>query len=334
MSQFHESSPSTGGKVQSFTLDSLPRTSHSQVVRHVALVLGGGGAAGNAWEIGVIAGLAEAGLDMTKAADLVVGTSAGATAAAQVRSGIPPAELLASVLSPPAQPGGQKRQLAPSLPMATVFERMRAISAAATSVSDLRRAMGEFGLESDSILGPAAGQRRATIAARLPRPEWPDTSMIVTAVDAYTGELAAFDRDSGVDLVDAVTASTALPGLVPTVSINGRRYIDGGVGGGENADLASGYANVLVLSPLGGRNQAPPEAGQFEGLRRPPEWGTDLASQVEALRKQGSRVEVITPDAGSRTAMGTNQMDPATRIPAARAGFAQGKHEATRVTFL
>jgi NTE family protein len=104
----------------------------------------------------------------------------------------------------------------------------------------------------------------------------------------------------------------------------------------ENADLASGYANVVVLSPLGGRSQTPrgaDPAGQFEGLQRSPEWGTDLASQVEALRKQGSRVEVITPDADSRAAMGTNQMDPATRIPAARAGFVQGMQEAARVTF-
>ena len=186
------------------------------MVHNVALVLGGGGAAGNAWEIGIIAGLAEAGLDMTEAADLVVGTSAGATAAAQVRSGIPAAELLASVLSPPVQPVGQNRERPPSLPMATVFERMRAIGAAATSAADLRRAMGAFGLESDSILGPGAGQRRAMVAARLPRPEWPDRPMIVVAVNAHTGELAAFDRDSGVDLVDAVTASTALPGLVPT----------------------------------------------------------------------------------------------------------------------
>ena len=126
--------------------------------------------------------------------------------------------------------------------------------------------------------------------------------MIVVAVDAHTGELAAFDRDSGVDLVDAVTASTALPGMVPTHSINGTHYINGGVRSTENADLASGYANVVVLSPFGGRSQTPPErapdpSGQFEGLRRSPEWGTDLASQVEALRKQGSHVEVITPDA-------------------------------------
>ena len=304
------------------------------MVHNVALVLGGGGAAGNAWEIGIIAGLAEAGLDMEEAADLVIGTSAGATAAAQVRSGMPAAELLASVLSPPVQPAGQNRERPPSLPMATVFDRMRAIGAAATSAADLQRAMGAFGLESDSTLEPGAGQRRATVAARLPRREWPDRPMIVTAVNAHTGELAAFDRDSGVDLVDAVTASTALPGLVPTVSINGARYIDGGVRSPDNADLASGYANVVVLSPLGGRSQAPQQAGQFEGLRRPPEWGTDLASQVEALRKQGSRVEVITPDADSRAAMGTNQMDPATRIPAARAGFAQGKQEVARMTFL
>jgi NTE family protein len=85
-----------------------------------------------------------------------------------------------------------------------------------------------------------------------------------------------------------------------------------------------------VLSPFGGRSGTLP-AGQFEGLRRLP--GADLESQVEALRKQGSRVEVITPDADSRAAMGTNQMDLATRIPAARAGFAQGKMEATRLTF-
>jgi NTE family protein len=303
-----------------------------QVVDNVALVLGGGGAAGNAWEIGVIAGLAEAGLDMTEAADLVVGTSAGATAAAQLRSGMPPAELLASVLSPPVQPVGQNRERPPSLPMATVFERMRAIGAAATSAADLQRAMGAFGLESDSILGPGAERRRAMVAARLPRREWPDRPMIVVAVNAHTGELVAFDRESGVELVDAVTASTALPGLVPTVSINGARYIDGGVRSPDNADLASGYANVVVLSPLGGVGAD--RAGQFEGLRRPPEWGTDLAGQVEALRKQGSRVEVITADADSGAAFGTNLTDPATRIPAARAGFAQGKHEATRVTFL
>src|ERR1700735_3660475 len=186
----------------------------------VALVLGGGGAAGNAWLIGIIAGLAEAGLDMTEAADLVIGTSSGATAAAQGRSGIPPAALLTAVLSPPVQPVGQSREVPPSLPMATVFERMRAIGAAATSAAHLQRAMGAFGIESDSILGPAAAElRRAMVAARLPRPEWPDRPMILVALDAHTGQMVEFDRDSGVDLVDAVTASTAMPGLADRKSV-------------------------------------------------------------------------------------------------------------------
>lgn len=298
--------------------------------KNVALVLGGGGAAGNAWQIGIIAGLAEAGIDMTEAADLVIGTSSGATAAAHVRSGIPPAKLLASILSESGQPVGQNRRLSPSLPMGTLFERMRAIGAAATSAADLQRAMGAFGLESDPALGPTAGeQRRAVVAARLPHPEWPDRPMIVVAVNAHTGELATFDRDSGVDLVDAVTAGTALPGLVPTHNINGTHYINGGVRSAENADLAAGYANVVVLAPFGRRSKTPPP-GQFEGLRRFP--GADLEGQVEGIRKQGSRVEVITPDADSQAAMGANQMDPATRIPAARAGFAQGRALAEQLT--
>jgi NTE family protein len=308
------------------------------MTHNVALVLGGGGAGGNAWTIGIIAGLAEAGLDLTEAADLVIGTSSGATAAAYVRSGMSPAELLESVLAERAQTVGQNRERPSSVPppvsMATVFERMRAIGAAAESAADLRRAMGAFGLESDAILGPAAAtQRRAIVAARLPRPDWPHKPMIVVAVDAHTGELAAFDRNSGVELADAITASTALPGVAPTHRINGAHYMNGGVRSSDNADLAAGYANVVVLSPLGGRSGPLPD-GQFEGLRRAPEWGTDLASQVEALRAQGSHVVVITPDADSRAALGTNQMDPSTRIPAARAGFAQGKSEATRVSLV
>ena len=159
--------------------------------------------------------------------------------------------------------------------------------------------------------------------------------MIVAAVNARIP--ASWLRSTAIpaiDLVDAVTAGTALPGMVPTHSINGTGYINGGVRSAENADLALGLCeDVVVLSPFGGRSGTLP-AGQFEGIRRSAEWGTDLASQVEALRKQGSRVEVIIPDADSRAAMGTNQMDPATRIPAARAGFTQGRQEATRVAFL
>ena len=296
----------------------------------VALVLGGGGAAGQAWQIGVIAGLAEAGLDLASAAALVIGTSSGATTAAWVRSGIPPAHLFVSVLSEPTRsmPPGRERPVSPSTD--ALFQRMRAIGAAAGSAAELQRAMGAFGLESDAGFPPeAADQRRAMVASRLPHHEWSDRAMVVAVLDAHTGALVTFDSGSGVDLVDAVTAATALPGGTPTVGIAGARYVNGGVRSAENADLASGYRNVVVLSPFGGRSGPLPE-GQFEGLRRFP--GTDLPSQVETLRGQGSHVELITPDVDSETAMGTNQMDPATRIPSARAGHAQGKRCAGRVT--
>lgn len=299
-----------------------------------ALVLGGGGAAGQAWMIGIIAGLAETGIDLTATADLVIGTSSGATAAAWVRSGIPAADLFASILAEPARPPGQtpqRPQPAPSsLPMNTVFEKVRAIGAAATSADDLRCRMGAFALETEGALDPAAAaQRRALVASRLPRAEWSERPMIIVAVNAHTGELAAFDRASGVDLADAVTASTALPGG-HTHAINGARYINGGVRSADNADLAAGYANVVVLTPFSQRS-GPLPPGQFEGIRRDPAWGNDLASQVNLLRSRGSRVDVISPDDASRAAMGVNQMDPATRIPSARAGFAQGQQEAARL---
>ena len=104
---------------------------------------------------------------MTEAADVVIGTSSGAIAAAQVRSGIPPDELLASVLSPRVQSAGQNQERPPALPLATVFERMRAIAAAAASAADLQRAMGAFGLECDAILGPTARQHRAVVARQV-----------------------------------------------------------------------------------------------------------------------------------------------------------------------
>ena len=49
-----------------------------------ALVLGGGGVAGIAWELGLLSGWAGEGVDVREA-DLVVGTSAGSVVGAQLR---------------------------------------------------------------------------------------------------------------------------------------------------------------------------------------------------------------------------------------------------------
>lgn len=273
-----------------------------------ALVLGGGGSAGNAWLIGVIAGLNERGLDVT-GADLVIGTSAGATAAAQI-AWSSPTDLLAGILDappphPPIRPGGRRATWRHHL------ERTNAIIAASSDLADMRRRSGADALELAAEAGEEARVRwRETVAARLPVHQWPEHTVHLTAVDAETGEPVVFDRDSGVDLVDAVAASCAGG---PAYRIGKSGYIDGGYRrSSENADLAAGAERVLVLSPLGGRT------------RHPAAWRSDLAAQVEELEAGGSAVEKILPGGDSLTAFGDNMMSPTTRPPAARAGYAQG----------
>ena len=174
-----------------------------------ALVLGGAGSAGNAWEIGVIAGLFDAGLDVTDA-DLTIGTSAGATAAAQITSGIQPTELLAAILTAAPQRGR-----APIGPAANHMEITSRIIAASEDATDMRRRMGAAALEMDAISDGSGQTRwRATVAARLPSQHWPQRPLLITAVDAHTGEPVVFDRHSGVDLVDAVAPAH------PTASVS------------------------------------------------------------------------------------------------------------------
>jgi NTE family protein len=158
---------------------------------------------------------------------------------------------------------------------------------------------------------------RATVASRLPSPRWPERAVLVTAVDAQTGEPGVFDRHSGVDLADAVAAScsSGLP-----YRIGDTRYIDGGYRRNENADLAAGYGRVLVLSPFGGRS------------RHPLEWGLALAAQVDELLAGGCRVETIVPDSNSEHMFGANAMDLSLRPPAARAGYDQGTALAGQLT--
>ena len=286
-----------------------------------ALVLGGGGSAGNAWLIGVIAGLCEAGLDVTEA-DLIIGTSAGSTAAAQITSASPTrllADILAAATPPRTRPAGFDGGRVPIGPVADHLRRTSEIIAAAEDPADMRRRLGAAALEIDAAPDGSGraqwrAQWRATVAARLPSRQWPPRTVLITAVDARTGEPVVFDQHSGVDLVDAVAASTANGFGVPPYGIRDRSYIDGGYRrSSENADLAAGCGRVLVLSPLGGRSRAPLE------------WGMHLAAQVDELRAGGSKVETVVPDSSSRDAFGSNLMDLSTRPPAARAGADQGR---------
>ncbi|GAB3066568.1 patatin-like phospholipase family protein [Intrasporangium mesophilum] len=284
-----------------------------------ALVLAGGGAAGNAWELGLIAGLSDAGVDVTEA-DLIVGTSAGSTVAAQVTSGTRPAELYAAILAEVPQPrtagAGSDRGRAPSVSGPSYLEWSNGIIGSAQDASDMRRRMGAAAIERDSSDGSAGTRWRDIVASRLPRHDWPRQPVLITAVDADTGDPVVFDRSSGVDLVDAVAASTS---AMTPYRIGEKRYLNGGYRRSENADLAAGFGCVLVLSPFGGRS------------RMPPEWGMDLATQVEELRRWGSRVETVFPDGGAGDVFDANALDPSTRLQAARGGYEQGRALAERL---
>jgi len=196
---------------------------------------------------------------------------------------------------------------------------MSKIIASAEDAADMRRRMGAAALDMDVASdGSWQTQWRATVAARLPSQLWPQRTVLITAVDAHTGEPVVFDRHSGVDLADAVAASCA-SGL--PYRIGDSRYIDGGYrSNAENADLAAGYGRVLVLSPFGGRTL------------QPLDWGMHLATQVDELRARGSRVETIFPDSNSEHMFGANAMDLSLRPPAAWAGYDQGRALAEQLT--
>ncbi|WAL69144.1 patatin-like phospholipase family protein [Amycolatopsis cynarae] len=266
------------------------------------VVLGGGGVAGIAWETGILLGLAEAGVSLL-AAEKFVGTSAGATVAAQITGPLSLSELYRRQIDPALQ--------VPELPAALDPEAVMALWGqayeAAEGPEDLRRRLGAMALAAPTV--PEA-ERRAVIEARLPGHEWPERDLEIVAVDAHSGETRVFDRRSGVNLVDAVAASCAVPGTWPPHTVGDRRYVDGGVRSAENADLAAGCDRVVV----------------FQVMELP--GSTDLDEQVALLRERGSRVLVVRPDEASREAIGPNLLDPAVRAASAGAGYEQGRREA------
>lgn len=318
----HTSTTATGQSTPRQDPRQVDGTTRVDATRERALVLGGAGSTGHAWEIGVIAGLFDARLDVT-GADLTIGTSAGSTVAVQITSGIPPTELLAAILAampqPPHRPVKPDRDPARGGSAAEYMDWSNEIIASAADAADMRRRMGAAALEMDAASdGSWTARWRDIVAARLPGTTWPLQRLLITAVDATTGEPVVFDRHSGIDLADAVAASTS-NGFAGSYRIGDHRYINGGYRRNENADLAAGYARVLVLSPFGGRS------------RHPLEWEMHLAAQVSELRAGGSSVETIFPEADAERLFGPNAMDPALRPPAAQAGYDQGRALAERL---
>ena|SRR5215211_1638713 len=278
-----------------------------------ALVLGGGGVVGIAWETGVLKGLRDGGVD-PNAADLVVGTSAGSVVGSQVRGGLSLDELYAQQSTPMPQ--------SEQLPMGQDMEKLVAIftkwAQAPAMTEALCAEIGRLALEAktDSEERWLAALRAGLVKSD----DWPEQRLVVTSVDAETGAFKTWDRDAGVPMLAAIASSCAVPGMFPPVTVAGRRYIDGGVRSGTNADIAAGSDVAIIVAPIGGSDQG------IGGIAR-----RQLDAEADSLRASGSIVEVILPDAAAMEAFGPNLMDPARRTPAAEAGLRQGAEAATRL---
>ncbi len=277
-----------------------------------ALVLGGGGVAGVAWELGILAGLQDAGVDV-RDADIIIGTSAGSVVGAQITSGAAIESLFAAQMLPTEQ---TKERMVAFDPAQMMEAFGQAVAGAGSDIKAMRARIGAYALAAPTI--PEA-ERRAIIESRLPVHEWPQQRLLIIAVDTETGEEYIIDRESGVNLVDAVAASCAVPGIWPPVTIAGHRYMDGGMRSATNADLAKGSERILILNPLGANANY---------------LGTGLDAEVASLQRNGSQVLVIGPDDASTIAIGMNPLDPATRQPSAQAGRAQGRGLAAQVATL
>lgn len=250
-----------------------PDRSRSAATRAVAL--GGGGLTAIAWLDGVLAELPP----VLQAADRVIGTSGGALLAARLlggagRDGLDDlaAELAGARISAGAAARLVGAQLWPSRRHALIWLGRR------------RRDRGGLGRERFvDLVGRAVGTD-----------SWPD-SLVVTAVDAATGRPAYFTARSGVPLARAVAASCAMPGVLPDVTIDGRRFLDGGLRSPANADLASGCDRVLILAP---------QARSVRELRRP-------AHQADRLRAEGAEVVLVADDRPDADPMSPRGLDAA-----------------------
>ncbi|MEU4403569.1 patatin-like phospholipase family protein [Streptosporangium sp. NPDC023963] len=256
-----------------------------------ALVLGGGGVAGIAWEAGIITGLRRAGIELG-GADLIVGTSAGSVVGTLVAT---EADLESSV----GVQANTEVATVSAVDMEAVMTAFSLLYDPSLEPQEARRRVGEMALSVKDT-----GAKIETIGNRLPVKEWPQRRLLITAVDAGTGEFVVWERDSGAPLVSAVASSCAVPCVFPPVEIGGRRYMDGGVRSATNADLAAGSSAVVLLEPLA---HTSPKA----------------RLKAELAELGDAAIAHVVPDEASITVFGTNVLDPGLWRPAFEAGLAQ-----------
>lgn len=267
-----------------------------------ALVLGGGGITGIAWEIGVLKGLHEAGLKMSDA-DEILGTSAGSVVGT-LMSAHSVDDLYDAQLAPPdAAVGGR-------LDVRSIVRALPVLGLPGGSPVQRRARLGRAAMRAIPL---DAEDRVAVIRQRVDVDDWPGTNLRITAMHARTGELHVFDRDSGVDLFEAIAASCAVPFVWPAVMVGGEPHLDGGVRSTTNADLVRHPDVAVVVAPL------PMNISRHH----------NIATQLD--RADVRRRVVVWPDDQAKRAMGRRMLNPHKAAAAAREGLRQGRMIAIRV---
>jgi NTE family protein len=280
-----------------------------------ALVLGGGGPVGIAWESGVAAGLASEGVKIGDA-DFILGTSAGSFVGAQLAGGRDPQEMAAAQIEQgrapsPTAPGAASAapDLTPLMGFIARFPQQ------GPPGPDLLTEIGAFALKAQPVV--TEDQFVAIMSATATRDgSWPDR-FGCTTVDTADGAFKVWRKGDGVELARGVASSCAVPGIYPPIAIRGRRWMDGGMRSATCLDLAAGYRRVLCLAVV------PPMARSFMGAR--------LDGEKHKVELEGGRVELILPDDASGEAFGVNLMDASRREAVTLAGIEQGKREAARL---
>ncbi len=279
-----------------------------------ALVLGGGGPVGIAWETGLIAGLADRGVDV-RHADFILGTSAGSVVGSQLALGRQPdamlhAELAAAAVAREAQASSGR----PAPDLTGLMGIMARRPPGQPMPTDLMIELGAYALAAQTASEEVFISGFGALA-ELEHP-WPE-KYACTAVDVLTGEFLLWSKDTAAPLRLAVPSSCSVPGIFPPITIDGRRYMDGGMRSGTNADMAKDHGKVVIVAVM------PPA---FAPMMMP-----GLEREMAVIRDHGGDAALLVPDAACGEAFGMNLMDSSNREAIARAGYAQGHAEAARI---
>ena len=293
------------------------------------LVLGGGGVLGEAWMMGVLAGIEDAtGFDLREC-ESFVGTSAGSIVSAHLIAGDSPRR-------PPSVDVDGDLDEAGSEPVdglagAALYAARRAGAwAAATGSAFAPLALG--------IAAPGGAFMRARMLRRVPQPPRDlhrlrervkrsgarfDGRLRVIAVDRRSGRRVVFGSPGAPDVTvaDAVAASCTVPWLFAPVEINGHEYVDGGVWSPTNLDVAPAGrdTHVLCLNPTANLVGSDNVLTVVRTVSR-----TAVSVEAMVLRRRGANVRLVAPSAECAAIMGTNFMDPEPSERVITAAYRQG----------